>query len=132
VARLTPQSPRRWGKLTVDRAVTHLSDQLRMALGEIAQGHARGPFRFAPVRYLGIHVMPWPRGRIQGPVEAFTTSPADFAADRERLAALIARVGERDPDGAWPHHVLFGRMRGRDWGVLSHRHIHHHLTQFSA
>lgn len=132
VARLSPQNERRWGRLTLDRAVTHMADQLRMALGEIASSPPRGALRFAPTRYIAIHVMPWPRGRIKGPGDAFKTSPSDFEADRAALVALIERVGTRDPRGAWPHHALFGRLRGNGWGVLCHRHLDHHLTQFSA
>lgn len=132
IGRLTPQSERRWGQLTLDRAVTHMADQLRMALGEIVSSPPRGALRFALPRYVAIHVMPWPKGKIKGPGDAFRTSPSDLSADRDALLALIDKVGTRDPRGPWPHHPLFGPLRGNDWGVLCYRHLHHHLTQFSA
>jgi hypothetical protein len=132
VGRLTPQNERRWGRLTLDRAVAHMADQLRMALGEIPASPPRGPLRFAPTRFLAIHVLPWPRGRVKGPGDAFKTSPSELEADRGALLGLIERVGTRDPRGEWPSHALFGTLSGADWGVLCHRHLDHHLTQFSA
>ena len=131
-SRLAPESPRRWGKLTVGRAVVHMADQLRMALGEIKASSPYGPLRFALPRYLSIHVIPWPKGRIKGPGDAFKTAPTELAADVEQLKALIERFGTRSPDAQWPQHAMFGQLSGRDWGVLAYRHLNHHLTQFSA
>ena len=38
IDRLTPDSERQWGKMSVDQMVCHLSDQLRLALGELSAG----------------------------------------------------------------------------------------------
>ncbi len=130
--RLRPDSPRRWGRMTAEQMISHLADQLRMGLGEIPPGPPAGPLRFAPMRYLAIHVMPWPRGKVQAPAEAFTNAPTTWEADREALTHLIARFAEQDPEAAWPAHSSFGRMTSHDWGVLAYRHLDHHLRQFSC
>ena len=132
VSALTPESPRLWGSLTVGRAVVHMADQLRMALGEIKASAPSGPLRFPALRYFAIHVMPWPRGRIKSPGDAFKTAPGELAADVGQLKALIERFGSLSPDAQWPPHAMFGQLSGRDWGVLAYRHLNHHLTQFSA
>jgi uncharacterized protein DUF1569 len=132
VSRLTPESPRRWGTLTVGRAVVHMADQLRMAFGEIKASTPYGPLRFAALRYLSIHVIPWPKGRIKAPGDAFRNSPTELAADAEQLRTLIERFGAQSPDAQWPQHAMFGQLTGKDWGVLAYRHLNHHLTQFSA
>jgi len=130
IAGLTPQSARLWGRMTVGQMVAHCSDQLRLSLGDLGSGPARGPMRFPPLRRLILHRLPWPKGRAQAPPELFTTAPASLDGDREALGVLIERFGRATPEGAWPHHPKFGNLSGRDWGVLGYRHLDHHLRQF--
>lgn len=132
VSSLTPESRRRWGRMNATQAVVHMADQLQMALGKIPSGRPRGPLRFAPLRWLSIHLIPWPRGRVKAPRELFTTAPGEFEADLRELRDLVARFAAADPNVEWPEHPLFGRLSGRDWGVLAWRHMDHHLTQFGV
>jgi len=129
---LTPESPRQWGRLRGDEMLCHLADQLRMALGGIPTAAPAGPLRYRPIRYLMIHVLPWPKGRAKGPAEAFTTAPADWENDREQVIELVREFGGRSPSGDWPSNPIFGSLSGHDWGVLSYRHLDHHLRQFGA
>ncbi len=132
IQKLTPQSTARWGKMRVDQAVPHMGDQIRMALGDIPVERARGPLRFALTRYLLIHVLPWPKGRAEAPREGFTTSPQAFEADVRALRELVDRIGESAGQRAWPLNPVFGALNGKDWGVLTYRHLDHHLQQFGA
>lgn len=77
-------------------------------------------------------MIPWPKGRIQGPPEAFTTQPTSWDSDVAELLALVERFAERGAEADWPDHGLFGRMTGRDWGVFVHKHFDYHLRQFGA
>jgi hypothetical protein len=132
VSALTPASTRRWGRMTVHQVVPHMADQLRMALKEIPASPPRGLLRFAPLRWLSIHVVPWPRGRTKAPHELFTTAPGELEADIRELKDLVVRFAAAGPDADWPDNPLFGRISGHDWGVLAWRHMDHHLTQFGA
>ena len=132
ISRLTPASQRRWGTLTAPRAVAHMADQLRIGLGEIPVRRARGPLRFAPLRFLFIHVLPWPKGRAKGPRETFTNAPSEFAADLAELTNLVRRFSVKDVGENWPLNPVFGHITGPDWGVLSYRHLDHHLRQFGV
>jgi hypothetical protein len=132
LSRLTPESQRRWGTMTVGRAVAHMADQLRMALGDLRCRPPQGPFRHGPTRFLVIHLLPWPKGRAKGPGEAFKTVPTDLASDIGQLADLIERFAKQQPDAIWQAHPMFGALTRRDWGVLAYRHLDHHLTQFGA
>lgn len=33
---------------------------------------------------------------------------------------------------SWPPSRVFGRISGRSWGVLQHKHLDHHLRQFGV
>ncbi len=132
IMRLTPESTGRWGKMEVTQMVCHAADQLRMGLGEISTAEPHGPLRYAPMRYLLIHVLPWPKGKAKGPREAFTTDPGSWESDRTELLRLIERFSQMQGQSAWPRHPLFGKMTARDWAVLSYRHLDHHLRQFGC
>ncbi len=130
--RLEPEAPGRWGRMSAPQMVAHLTDQMHHALEDSPVAARQGPLRWPPVRWASIYLVPWPRGRIKGPPEAFLTRPTSWAKDVEALAALIGRFAARGPEADWPQHALFGLMSGRDWGVFCHKHFDYHLRQFGA
>ncbi len=135
VARVTtlgPKSRRLWGRMNIGQMLCHVADQLRMALRDIPTSRPAGPLRLAPIRYLLIHVLPWPRGRARAPAEAFTTSATDWEADKTKVVELIERFGRASDADLAPTNPVFGRLTGHDWGVLSYRHLDHHLRQFGG
>lgn len=132
IHRLSAESRRQWGRMEITEMVAHLSDQLRIAMGDVAVREVKGPLRFALPRYLFIHLLPWPRGRAKAPPESFTTRPTTLDDDRATLIELIERFAVTPAERLSPVHPLFGRMTPRDWDVLSHKHLDHHLRQFSV
>jgi hypothetical protein len=76
-----------------------------------------------------IHVIPFPKGAKAAP-EMLATKPTTWAADLAALRDLVQRFGARGPGGEWPESRVFGRISGRSWGVLQHKHLDHHLRQF--
>ena len=88
--------------------------------------------RFAPVRYLMLHVLPWPKGKAEGPPETFTTAPDSWENDRVALLELIERYANAPADAFPTTNAVFGRMTGEDWDALNYRHLDHHLTQFGV
>ncbi len=127
---LTPDTPRRWGRMTAPRMVAHLTDQMTHCLGDVPCRPVPGILRWALLRHAAIYWIPWPKGRLQGPPDAFVTEPGVWESDVARLVSLLERFGAGDPAGAWPDHALFGPMRGSDWGFFCYKHFDHHLRQF--
>jgi hypothetical protein len=115
---LTPDNERRWGRMSAPQMIAHLSDQMRHCLGEGAPKPRPGVLRWAPVRFAAIYLLPWPKGRIKGPPEAFATSPTVWEDDLVKLENLVERFAAQDPDKPWPEHALFGHMTGRRWESL--------------
>lgn len=118
-----------WGRLDAARVQTHLSDQLRMALGDVVCKPKNTPFQYPVIRQLIVYVLPWPKGAPTAP-ELLATAPAEFEADKQTLLQLIERVGTRKPEESFGDHPAFGRLSRRAWGVLAWRHLDHHLRQF--
>jgi len=105
---------------------------MRHALGDVTPAPVAGPLRLPLARWLAIYWIPWPRGRIQGPPDAFVTPPAEWGRDVDTLVGFVERFAARDAEARWPDHALFGRMSGRDWGTFCHKHFDHHLRQFGC
>ena len=129
LSRLAPDRQPLWGRMNAGQVQTHLADQLRSGLGDLACRSRGGPFRFFPLRELIIYLLPWPKGVPTAP-ELLSTSPAEFAGDQKVLAELVERFGTRKDGEPWGEHPAFGRISRRAWGVLAWRHLDHHLRQF--
>ena len=132
IQQLRPDAQRLWGRMTAPEMIAHLSDQMHHTLGDVTVNGIPGRLRNPLLRYLVIYWLPWPKGRVKGPPEAFVTKPTSWEADVTTLLELVDRFVERGPGGEWPEHALFGRMTGKDWGVFCHKHFNHHLSQFGV
>ena len=131
VATVTASSPRHWGRLTPGGMLAHLSESARMALGDLVIAPRRGPLRFPPLRHAIIHWLPFPKGAPTAP-ELVARTTDDCRPEAETLKALVERLAQRQGAAEWPVHPAFGALSERDWGVLAHRHMDHHLRQFGA
>jgi hypothetical protein len=127
---LTPQHQRRWGKMTVHQMLCHVSDQMRVALGDLPTRTYGGALTGQLVRFVGIHTpLPWPKGRIPTAPEMLTAKPVTWDADVRACEDLIARFGRERPRAVHPR---FGQLTPREWGILGAKHLHHHFTQFGV
>ena len=51
--------------------------------------------------------------------------------EKKRLAALVERFSKGGRAGCTTHpHPFFGALTPDDWGVLTYKHLDHHLRQF--
>jgi hypothetical protein len=131
IARLSAAQAARWGRLSAPRMVVHLTDSMKMATGDLTVAPKRVPLRYPPLKQLVIYWLPFPKGVPTAP-ELLARAPTDWATELSELLASIDRFAGRDPAASWPDHPAFGRMSGRQWGVLAYRHIDHHLRQFGG
>ena len=130
--RLTPDAPARWGKFTATKMLTHVNDAMRMALDDI-QPAPRPSFLSNPlVRYLIIHVAPFPKGAPTAPelLARGKDGATELDAERKTFRELLTRLAARSTSEQWPPHPAFGNLSCRDWGVLGYKHTDHHWKQF--
>jgi hypothetical protein len=78
--------------MTASQMIAHLTDQMHHALGDSPVEARPGILRWTLVKYASIYILPWPKGRIKGPCEAFVTEPTTWSAEIAVLEELI-------PDG---------------------------------
>ena len=89
----------RWGRMDCPQMLAHLTDGVRMALGELpVSGRGPGALRLRPVRHALIYWLPWPKGAPTAPelIARRATDCQEELADLkhllERLAAWKARA----------------------------------------
>ena len=129
---IRPESGRQWGKMTAHQMVCHLTESLKMALGELPVTPKNLPLRYPPLKQLIIFVAPFPKNAPTAPELVITATPNEWARDVSTLTALMDRFAARGQAGPWTDHPAFGRLSPRAWGVLVYRHMDHHLRQFGG
>lgn len=127
---LRPDTERRWGKMTVDQMLWHVSDALALSIGDLTVPPGRPPIPRALLKFIVLN-LPWGKN---GPTHpSFVAKQTyDFAAERERCLRLIEKAATLDLDAAGPEHPAFGPMTGRQISRLQAKHLDHHLTQFGV
>lgn len=128
---LPATAPARWGRFTAPRMVSHVTDALRAALGELPVADVPGPLKVWPLNALVIYYLPWPKGAPTAP-ELIARTPENWESELASLRAAVERFVARPVGGPWARHAAFGAISGKDWGRLMFRHLDHHLRQFGA
>jgi hypothetical protein len=133
VETLAPDASRQWGKMTAAQMLAHCTIAVEAANGAKPMKQA----------FLGKVLTPFVRSAFVGPKPFSRNSPTgpmlvvadarEFAGEKARLLAALARLREVGPDAAARHpHGFIGRMTGEEWGFLQWKHVDHHLRQFGA
>ena len=133
IDRLTLESQRQWGRMSVQQMVCHLTDTLKGALGETPSSF-KPNFLSTRLGHFLILNVPIPRGKAPTMPEFQLTKPGDWAPDVSTLKGYLERVvaRSRTADSVWGIHPKFGRLTLAEWGKLLARHMDHHLRQFGV
>jgi hypothetical protein len=131
IEQLTPDHRAQWGRFTAPLVLAHLSDSLRMAFGDLPTRSKRLPLRHPPLKQFVIYWLPVPKG-VPTAAELIARAPGAWDTEMAECRALIERFGREAPERAWPDHPAFGTMTARRWGVITFKHMDHHLRQFGV
>ena len=124
-----------WGNLTCPEMLCHLADFLAQAVGKLEDRDQSNLLFRTVVRFLVVNVLPMPKGAPTSPrllASREGTGPTDFDADRERVLSLLRENATWPTDRRFAAHPAFGALSRRERGVLSWKHIDHHLRQFGV
>ncbi len=132
ITTLTADRRGQWGTMMPQQMVCHLTESLRMALGDLKVVPKRLPIRYPPLKQLIIYVAPFPKNAPTAPELIVTATPHEWKRDVDNLQAQLDRFVARGRDATFVDHPAFGTLTPRAWGVLVYRHMDHHLKQFGA
>lgn len=131
IVRLSPDATPAWGSMNAPRMLTHVTDAVRMATGDLRVAPKASPLSVWPLNSLVMFYLPWPKSAPTAP-ELLARGPDEWRQGLADLTAALNRFAARDVNGEWPAHPVFGKIHGAGWGRLGYRHLDHHLTQFRA
>lgn len=117
--------------MTASQMVKHCAEPLRGLLGEIdvPPGDAPAFLHMFPMKQLIIYVLPIPKN-VSTALAYIVRNEPDFTASRKELAAVLERIAARGVAEDYKPHPAFGKLSGKDVGVLTYKHLDHHLRQF--
>jgi hypothetical protein len=134
IQRLTPQTGRRWGRMTAHQMICHLKDSYKTATGERAAGSRSGLFQRTVMKWIALWTpLRWPTGLKTMPeVEQGCggSAPVEFHRDRDELIDIVNDFCTRNSRSFAATHPLFGPMDYDDWMRWGYLHADHHLRQF--
>jgi len=134
--KVSPGSPRRWGRMSAHQMVCHLSDSLRVGMGQKAVSRGTSLLQRTIVKWLALYTpLPWPAGirtRPELDQERGGSKPADFAADLAELGALLELFTAQTRSFDDQLHPRFGSLSQAAWLRWGYLHMDHHLRQFGA
>ncbi len=127
---LRPESPRKWGRMSVGQMLWHVNEAMEAALGLVQLPPAKSPLPRPLMKFIVIN-MPWPRGAPTLP-QWVADRDRDFASERDRCLRLIDELAAKRLGDEWPHSPVLGHMSGNDVTRLHAKHLEHHLKQFGV
>ncbi len=131
--RVTPESQRRWGRMTAHQMICHLVDSFRGVMGDLQVSRARGPLPAPILRFVALRMpITWPHDAQTRPEidqEIGGTRPSEFVVDVDALRLQIDRFID-NPQAISRSHPIFGPMTDWEWMRWGYLHLDHHLRQF--
>lgn len=132
---LSPDATRHWGTMTPGAMFCHVADAMEQALGRRPEADRSNLFTRTVFKFLMVRVFPMPKGAPTSPGMDSAqggTPPSDFEVDRRRVLDLL------EESRLWPEevpmapHPFFGPLTKEERGLLTWKHIDHHLRQFGG
>ena len=123
-------SPRQWGRMSVDQMLWHVNQFLSASMGEGTLVVQRSAVP-APIMKFFLIYMPWPKSAPTNR-SAVATCAHDLETERMKCRELIAKFVSRPVDGVWPDDPSFGPQTGNFASRLQAKHLDHHFRQFGA
>lgn len=133
IDKLTPATPRLWGKMTAPQMMAHCSAALRVANDEVHLprmfiGHILAPF----IRKNFYNEAPFPKNTPTD--KSFVISDErDFENEKQRLKEQVNKFYKGGEASVTKHpHTFFGPLTPQQWSIGMYKHLDHHLRQFGV
>lgn len=134
IERLQPDSQRQWGKMDVSQMLAHCSIPIEQATNKVPFKDESNFLSKTIIRWVVLRsVKKGTFGKNLPTAQGFyVTDEHKFALEKKRLLDNLADFYAKGQNGHLMPHPMFGQLTNEQWGQLTHLHLQHHLTQFSA
>jgi hypothetical protein len=123
-----------WGRMNVEQMLSHLVHANELPF--VASVPDRSSFiSRRVVKPLVLYLLPMPK-EIKTSAEMDQQQqgrpPHGFEEDKRNLIESINKLGTLPVDEDCLFHPFFGKMSAKEWAMIGHKHIDHHLRQFGV
>ena len=135
LAQLQPQSERQWGTMTAAQMLAHCANSMQWGVGELVPETLPHPARLLGRLFKPLFFRDDAPMRKNSPTakSLLVRDQRDFVRERDRLAQLIDRFAANGRAACTTNpHSFFGPLTPEQWGVLTYKHLDHHLRQFGV
>lgn len=134
VKAITGEEKAAWGKMTLEQMLSHLVQAAELPFVESVP--ARDTFMSRTIiKPLVIYVLPMPKEvKVSAEMDQQQAGRKSLglAADRETLIEMTNKLGTLPLDHKCLDHPFFGPMSAKEWALIAHKHMDHHLRQFGV
>ncbi len=121
-----------WAKMTVSQMLVHCQQPLLFAEGKIEIKRSFIGFLLGKMFKNKFLKQDFGKNSPTDKKFIITNSP-DFEKEKNELIKLIIRFKEKGIHFlVSTQHPFFGEMTAEEWGIMSYRHLDHHLRQFGV
>jgi hypothetical protein len=131
IDKLTPQTQRQWGKMTVAQMLCHVQKPIGIALGT---HQPKGSFLLRLIGPLFKSKLwdekPYKQNLPTDPTFVMTGKEKDFQKEKALLLNMINNFSRENMAG--DQHPVFGKLTKDNWSKATWKHLDHHLRQFGV
>lgn len=134
IEKLSPESQRQWGKMSVSQMLAHCNVTYEMVYDNKhpKPGAIKRFFIKSFAKALVVGDKPYKQNLPTAPV-FLVSDDKDFETEKRRLIDYLRRtqeLGENYFDGK--ESLSFGRLNKQQWNNMFYKHLDHHLRQFGV
>ncbi|MBW8361695.1 MAG: DinB family protein [Kaistella sp.] len=135
INRLTPETQRKWGKMTVDQVLAHMNvayETIYEPEKHAKPGFIAGFLLKNFVKSKTVNEIPYKQSIPTGPMFIIKGN-RNFEEEKKRLIGFIQKtqqLGRESFDGKMSH--SFGKLTAQEWNNMLAKHLNHHLEQFGV
>ena len=132
---LTPETQRKWGKMSVDQVLAHLNvayETIYEPEKHPKPGFIAGLLLKNFVKSKTVNELPYKQNLPTGPMFIIKGNK-NFDEEKKRLIGFIQKtqqLGSTAFDGKMSH--SFGKLTAQEWNNMLAKHLNHHLDQFGV
>ena len=129
--KLTRSSERRWGKMSVDQMVWHITGGLELGLERLTSKGFKPPIPLPLLRFMAQY-LPIPKEKAPTIREMEAKGNFDLPTEVARFHEVLEDFAAKPLDASWPAHPVFRELTGKQWSRIQANHADYHLKQFGV
>lgn len=132
---LTPETQRKWGKMSVSQMLAHLNVAYSLAFEP--EKHKKPSFiaKFLLTQFVKPKITSESKYKPNLPTSPvfIISDERDFEEEKKKLIGNIQRVQQLGRDAfEGKEHINFGKINAQGWSNMFANHLNHHLEQFGV